>query len=63
MHKGHFWHYCSVYFVQIIKHGKVILCSNRKYRDMAERKAKFEQKHFKEKGSASDNIYYFFSVL
>lgn len=30
---------------------------------MAERKAKFEQKHFKEKGSASDNIYYFFSVL
>lgn len=29
---------------------------------MAERKAKSKQKHFKEKESASDNIYCFFSV-
>lgn len=45
-----------MYFVRVIKHGKVTLCSNRKHGAMAERKAKFEQKHFKEKASASDNI-------
>jgi len=32
-----------VYFVRVIKHGKVTLCSNRKHGEMAERKAKLSK--------------------